>query len=328
MRFVSGAELSEAIRGTLKGSKRDLAVAYFGAGAAEKLGLRDAARTRIACDLRSGACNPYELQTLMEAGATVGDAPRLHAKVYIGDSSVVVTSANASANGLGEEGKFVPTGLEAGVILEELEERQKVAAWFDTVFENARRIARSELENMKPAWNLRPPPRRPSERASHGSLLNAAICEPQAFPALGFVFSKSENDPAAVAVLKKVGASSVPHHSKDFAAWNKDDLFTEWDLSSIRKWPRHFIAYHLGGRGKLWVRAMRLENAFDTGHGLGGVFCKSAWSEIVHPLWPGYSQNNAETNDAPIARELLKNIEDGEVFVTASELSNFARPLL
>jgi len=65
--------------------RADFAVAYWGKGATERLGLDKIRKkpVRIICDLWSGACNPNELQKLLDRGFKLRTKDRLHAKVYI-----------------------------------------------------------------------------------------------------------------------------------------------------------------------------------------------------------------------------------------------------
>jgi hypothetical protein len=58
---------------------------------------------RILCDACSGACNPDELAKLLEGRFDLRTRNGLHAKVVITSVSVIIGSANASANRLGQE---------------------------------------------------------------------------------------------------------------------------------------------------------------------------------------------------------------------------------
>ena len=107
LQFLHGRALARAIVEALKGERRDLAVAYFGKGAMQRLGLKAPKGARILCDFWSGCCNPFEIELLIRGGADIRDSRGLNAKVYIGSEEAVVASANASANGLGLEGDEV-----------------------------------------------------------------------------------------------------------------------------------------------------------------------------------------------------------------------------
>jgi hypothetical protein len=63
-KFVSGNDIVKAIHNALSATKKaDFAVAYWGKGAAKRLGLDNAKKPgRIICDLRSYNCNQNELK--------------------------------------------------------------------------------------------------------------------------------------------------------------------------------------------------------------------------------------------------------------------------
>ena len=81
MRFLTGPEIQAEVRRiTARTGEVMAAVAYWGTEAAERTGLthvRDAANVRIICDLLSGACNPDEIESLMNLGVCVRTLDRL-----------------------------------------------------------------------------------------------------------------------------------------------------------------------------------------------------------------------------------------------------------
>jgi hypothetical protein len=156
MKFVNGSELSKAIQAVLVGRGADMAVAFWGRGACERLALpRNANGTRVACDARSGGVNPAALADLLKRKAAVVDVPGLHAKVYIGEEGVVITSANASANGLGEEGEEVSDGLEAGYITERRKDIEVARQWFETIYKQGEPVTKSDLPELRALWRER-----------------------------------------------------------------------------------------------------------------------------------------------------------------------------
>lgn len=110
MVILGGSEAIAAVSDLLKdASWACLAVAYWGDGATERLGLQAAAKradVRIGLDLMSGACNPKEVRTLLRimGRKNVVAVERLHAKVWVTDLGALIGSSNASANGFGHEG--------------------------------------------------------------------------------------------------------------------------------------------------------------------------------------------------------------------------------
>jgi hypothetical protein len=104
--FLSGSDIRNRIIELVADSnKMDCAVAFWGRGASELFASRSPKlRIRIICDLMSGACNPIVIRDLLSIGVQIKLVDGMHAKVYWTPSGVIVGSANASANGLGEEG--------------------------------------------------------------------------------------------------------------------------------------------------------------------------------------------------------------------------------
>lgn len=134
----------------------DLAVAFWGADAADFLGLpEDASGYRIVCDAFSGACNPKTIKDLLHRGASVVDVEGIHAKVYVGRSCMVVCSANASANGLGEEDGDIDPGLEAGVLLHSPEAVGEARTWFEASLNRGTAVTTKDLKEISEAWKAR-----------------------------------------------------------------------------------------------------------------------------------------------------------------------------
>src|SRR4051812_40767983 len=100
MLVLAGAALSDRIHQIMKEKVVDCAVAFWGAGAELKWGKLQKRKIRIICNLSMGGSNPSVIEKMMEL-YSVRQHDRLHAKVYIGKNEAVITSANASTNGLG-----------------------------------------------------------------------------------------------------------------------------------------------------------------------------------------------------------------------------------
>lgn len=82
-----------------------MAVAFWGANARKELGFdrrpRDSKPVTIICNLEMGGTNPSEIKQLRRLrNVEVLQADRLHGKVYLFGSEVLIGSSNASANGL------------------------------------------------------------------------------------------------------------------------------------------------------------------------------------------------------------------------------------
>lgn len=154
--MLTGKDLNSAIQATTSKGDTACAVAFWGAGATRMFGDAEGRSIRIICNLASGGTNPYEIEKMMKAFGeqNVRQMDNLHAKVYIGTEGSVVASANASANGLGLEGKEQQQWLEAGV---KLSETTEVLTWFDGLFDSneTRPITGADLKKAKAQWKSR-----------------------------------------------------------------------------------------------------------------------------------------------------------------------------
>lgn len=134
-------------------SKADLAVAYWGAGAFETLGIRGDKPVRILCDLMSAGCNPKEIEKTLtppySPKVEVKHVPRLHSKVYISGSSVIVGSPNASSNGLGEQPW---SNIEAAIFTDDATPVLDAQNWFNEIWldeTRSQKVTRSLIEKSK-----------------------------------------------------------------------------------------------------------------------------------------------------------------------------------
>ena len=102
--LTDGPSIRKCVAKLLKGSSPAyIASPYWTKGTLTALGFGAGSldgKLAVLCDLRSGACDPTAIQDMLNRGASVVSVDRLHAKVYIGDSGVIVGSANATTAGL------------------------------------------------------------------------------------------------------------------------------------------------------------------------------------------------------------------------------------
>lgn len=126
------------------------AVAFWGVGAQELLRGVAHDNIKIICNLNSGSTNPYVIESLPRHQVRQHDL--LHAKVYIGDNSAVVCSANASANGLGLEGKEQGTWIEAGLPTNDIVD---IILWFNSLWAESQEILDDDLQRAKELWSAR-----------------------------------------------------------------------------------------------------------------------------------------------------------------------------
>jgi hypothetical protein len=159
--FLTGLAIQKEVR-RLMSMPGDavVAVAFWGAGGSSRIGLspRRPGSTRVLCDLFSGSCNPDEIAALRAAKVSVRTMDGMHAKVWCVGDVAIVGSANASANGLGFEGKEVSGNIEAAVLVRDAAFALKVRTWFDDLWIDrvaARPVGKTEIEEARLLWKRR-----------------------------------------------------------------------------------------------------------------------------------------------------------------------------
>jgi hypothetical protein len=156
--FVSSPKIMETLRNIAgKVERADLAVAFWGAGAFNSLKFSANASLRIICDLQSGACNPHELIKILKRGnVQIRSRRKFHAKVYLFPTCVMVTSANASANGLGDEGDETAGTIEAAALTDDKAAVEAATQWFEEQWDDAYDDVDKKRARMAiPLWEAR-----------------------------------------------------------------------------------------------------------------------------------------------------------------------------
>lgn len=134
-----------------------LAVAFWGKGAIERLGLdRPGLTAEILCNLESGACNPKELRRLYDhPGITLRSHPALHAKVWWTAGGAVLGSSNASANGLAVEGEAADGWHEANVAIGEAGMLADIDRWFTRLSYAGYAVEPEDIDRAAELWKAR-----------------------------------------------------------------------------------------------------------------------------------------------------------------------------
>ena len=154
MTFLEGESLSRAIRDVVAAGPVDMAVAFWGNEAVERLDMPTKLETyRIVCDGESGSCSPTALRELLVRGARITTLSGMHAKLYRGSNQMVVGSANASSNGLSEEPDAL--GLEVGMLVLDRQAISDAGVWFDSTFEAGRELRTQDLPEIEERWRAR-----------------------------------------------------------------------------------------------------------------------------------------------------------------------------
>jgi len=160
----------------------DIAVAFWGKGAVKQLGLdKPGRKVRILLELDSGGSNPYEVRELLARHPKkVRSVPRLHAKCLISPKAVVIGSANASANGLGEEGFEASHWHELGCQSNDSSLVARAKEWFEGLWANSRSINDVDLDRAEERWRSRQKAR-PPMTPNGATVLEQARLHPEAF---------------------------------------------------------------------------------------------------------------------------------------------------
>src|SRR2546421_3991644 len=155
--FLTDQALHNAVSRITKSKRLRCAVAFWGNGAENLIGRFARRDIKIVCNLNHVGTNPLIIGRFPRARVRRNDA--LHAKVYIGDVHTVVTSANASASGLGFDGINPDCWIEAGI---RFRTTKQVLRWFDRLWSGSYKLTDKDIETAIAAWLTRArPPRRP-----------------------------------------------------------------------------------------------------------------------------------------------------------------------
>jgi hypothetical protein len=153
--FVRGNDLATAWRHLAPAkSSVSLAVAYWGDGAADLLGLNRLGSVRIICNLQSGACNRNVVEQLvLDSRVGLRTIDNLHAKVYIAQKGVIIGSSNCSHNGMpvltGTNMVIDVCGMiEANVMLRTPQHRNELLIWFENIWEKSQVVTQANLDNF------------------------------------------------------------------------------------------------------------------------------------------------------------------------------------
>lgn len=181
MQFLNGPEAHQEIKEILSSAKWvRIAVPYWGRSAVSRLGL-DVLNTddvRIVCNLRSGGCNPDEVEKLLgRFGQAVKTADKLHAKLWITDRFVILGSSNASSNGLGVEAGGSEELIEVNVKSIDINDIVYMTKKFDEIYENSEKIKDVDIDIARRRYNKM----KNNSYIIGSSILDAAVSDPSQF---------------------------------------------------------------------------------------------------------------------------------------------------
>lgn len=153
--IVTGPDLIQRLKTAISAQPDTrLAVAFWGAGASEALGLTKGSKARLICNLMSGSTNPSEIETLQDLGIEVRKHATLHAKIgIVGEGLSFVGSSNMSSNGLGFEGREQSGWEETNVVFDHAD--SDISTRFEALWGDATPITKSDLEKAADLWRPR-----------------------------------------------------------------------------------------------------------------------------------------------------------------------------
>lgn len=188
VKVLTGKELGEQIRQVCRGENAILAVAFWGKNAFTNLGL-NREDVKIVLDVSAGGTNPTEFDTMKSSlGKRLHVLNHLHAKLYASDAGAVITSANASDNGLNlngarlaEAGIYFPSGTAEAKSI-----REMAKAFYE-------RGPEASEEDLNRCWELcgRDPRTRVGLPEGNISLLDALTKAPELLNRYPFILTNA-----------------------------------------------------------------------------------------------------------------------------------------
>lgn len=152
MKFLHSSDNTKAITELLEAEESiKCAVAFWG-GLAAELKWHNPKKVQVICNLESGATNPDAIRQLKKMGVKVKTNKHLHAKVYLAETQAIVSSANASANGLSLEGRELESWLEASVQIEDAHTLEEIRRWFEAQWNCAINVTKPMLNEAQIKW--------------------------------------------------------------------------------------------------------------------------------------------------------------------------------
>lgn len=313
--ILSGAALSERIRGICSQDSVDCAVAFLSGAVRDDLFPRWKNQTvRIVCDISMGCNSQFALKAFgapKNVNLRVRDG--LHSKIYVSDFGAIVSSANASLNGVGLTNR--PAGnFEVGVFL-----HPNTTGWLDAkkLFEqlwNSPVIDAKELDRA-PKLTSDPGKRISQEGRRDRSLLKQLKSYPQQFSSVLFV---AEHRP-----IKRKEASKAARHYEaaeqegEFQT-NRRDLILRARHAEFPPIPRNAIMFWHDGEGSkvdilaysdvVAVRSKKFTTLWGIKH----------WPEFWRALEtkaPRKALSDAE-------EDFIRSLHDGSWVVCADELAS------
>jgi hypothetical protein len=160
MEFLADVRLLQKARRLMNSSTLKIAISYWGKDGIRLLQLDpNRPQLQIVCCLQYGKSDP---DIIKQFGRRARQLDRLHAKVIWTPGGAIVSSANASSNGLSEEESIAGSLIEAGIYTDNPAVLRDVERWFDELYSVARGIDDADLAAARRARDKRPTWGRPA----------------------------------------------------------------------------------------------------------------------------------------------------------------------
>lgn len=209
-----------------------IAVAFWGKDA-ESLLQSTSKKFKVICNLTSGGTNPDVIRKLREWAPRVEVLHHndLHAKVFIGQNSAIIGSANMSTNGLNIESDEFDGWQEAGYRTTQADDVQATGEWFDKQWAESVPIDDAMIDAAEVAWKNR----RATRIRRPGSSSRLLDVKPEAFKDKNIfvMFYKGEVSPRAIEVDAELKKSNPTSFSKWTYVEDADGVENGHELISV-----------------------------------------------------------------------------------------------
>jgi hypothetical protein len=324
--FIPNEDAARWIRERLtKAKKATFAVAFWGEGAIDSLGIDRAKSARIICNLSMGGSNPSEIRKLMGLpNIVVQQCDQLHAKIYLFETEALVGSSNASTNGLSLPGEEAGGWLEANIAVKDRAVLDQISAWVKSI--QTGDISEGDLRKAEAAWKRRrrltwhPKSPKPRDENSSPSLLAAVANDPDRFRGFGFVFTqgiatKRARDRGAKAAAQQDASLDLA----ELKRWPRGNVFSDWSRDEVSAWPFQFLCIHRARTGRIgYFFYERTHPAVDE-----GVVLASRKMAIRTERGLKRSEKAMSDADAVVLKILFQQVDNGgrRICINGEELA-------
>jgi hypothetical protein len=270
------------------------------------------ADAKILIDIRMGNTSPVALKKLGAPGNRyLKHSDRMHAKVFLSDTGLVVGSANATGGALRsrntEAGMFHPAGTPSW---------HQASEWFDECFREAGRVGPDEITQAELLYRPGPAKNVP-ERQRVGSLLDIVRDAPWRFASVGFVFSGTVATPQENKAVREAVMASGEYEAEVIDGLKDTNTFYNWKRRDIKRWPEYFFSFWQPAE-KLYVSGlMRVARDLKS----GSLMSKPDFPGVKAMCqWKVPSRAAISRADGKLARS-IRDGNEGVFFANGAELA-------